>query len=565
MKIQLSKRIRRFVLSCLIAGTASYIPATGLATDIDSDANMGVYAILDSQTLSGFDQWCEWESYNAHRLENPTQTLPSQSEVSVKDETPNDETPFVSDSELKDESASEELVSDELASDELASDELASDELASDELASDELVSEELVSEELVSEELVSEELVSEELVSDELASDDLASDDLEVDRIEEGVCEEEGLASVVDEALAEEASEEEWIDPYGDFYDTWYAEAVSEETAEIHETEMVDSSEAEVASVEVAQEVTGEGEPVSSALFAIAETICRRVGVSVQQVTEPFAMVTPYAKSTLEEIAELQGQLAAADDDAGSDAVVTVVESEMPQGDSVPVESIREELDSLATAEKPENVIDHSPHGQSVLVIEPIDTVTGPERPSSDALVGSSAVIATIEDAYWPYDLAASDIQIWNFFATDSRPYCIVDRNNQVEMWKEAPDLDESLIVAEVESVVVAEAVETIAEKPSQESDLNEMVCKLQAISTKLSPIVNDVANQLTGQTVGMELGRFLSQSLNSTDQAVVVISKQIASPEPVADVSDGEFESNAEEAAVEQIAEVPSETEIK
>ena len=43
------------------------------------------------------------------------------------------------------------------------------------------------------------------------------------------------------------------------------------------------------------------------------------------------------------------------------------------------------------------------------------------------DPLVGGAAMVATIRESYLPYDLSASDLELWNVFPTADHPFSVL------------------------------------------------------------------------------------------------------------------------------------------
>ncbi|EMI20725.1 hypothetical protein RMSM_02338 [Rhodopirellula maiorica SM1] len=107
---------------------------------------------------------------------------------------------------------------------------------------------------------------------------------------------------------------------------------------------------------------------------------------------------------------------------------------------------------------------------------------VIAEDRSAAAAIVGSSAIIATIEEAYQPYDLAAADIQVWNFYPLVYKPYCILDRNNHVEkpeMWSTEDVVAEADVAADVEANAERDAateLDAVAEV-SEEAEVEAVV----------------------------------------------------------------------------------------
>ncbi|WP_146528480.1 hypothetical protein [Novipirellula artificiosorum] len=352
-----------------------------------------------------------------------------------------------------------------------------------------------------------------------------------------------EGNVSEVEEGF-DELFEDAYEDLYGNYHFADYYNSLDMQAGD-------DSDCVEVAVVQQDEDEAFEAteidaSSVSSALFAVAETICRRVGVSVQQMTEPFAMVTPYAQSSLEEIARLQQV-----------ADVSVAE-EVEAEEFVAAEKAEADLEALAVAEEicndlaslaAEERIDVRVLGQSVLIIQDVTvqdvSSVVQERSGQKMSVGCSPMIATIEDAYLPYDLAAADIQVWNFLPLVSKPYCIVDRNNHVDrldLWEsETP-----------ESVSDGDT----ARQASPEELLDRWVCELRDAAAEHGPSLK----RWSARHAGRKIASIVGPSSDAANLAVELVAQSWPSkPLPVLEVT----VPSDEPAAAVQIAERIDETE--
>ncbi|MDE0864944.1 MAG: hypothetical protein OSA98_14220 [Rubripirellula sp.] len=151
---------------------------------------------------------------------------------------------------------------------------------------------------------------------------------------------------------------------------------------------------------------------------------------VAVNQVIEPFAAVGPSLFNSIKAVRILQQWWDSEfnDSDAGS---------------GHPSDPIEMQLHELATQEP----VDIDSLGPSVLV------PTNPQRkPESievtriDPLIGSSPIIATIEEDYMPYDLSARDLRLWSVFPIASHPFCVrgqLEDNRSARLWD---DFDNAL-----------------------------------------------------------------------------------------------------------------------
>ena len=224
----------------------------------------------------------------------------------------------------------------------------------------------------------------------------------------------------------------------------------------------------------------------LDESLAALATAACASAGVSVEQIVEPFAMVGPHFHRSLESVKNFQQWWQTAAEQASrTSAVDPDVDQPAPQSSApaaqvnhVPLVDfdgeltasetatenlasatepnaaedieiaavadldpsfeddhcwyensndgdIQDELMELA-AEEPLDVLDNyvGVFGPSVLVDSVAEIATTIEADSS--IVGSTAMIFSIEEAYLPYDLAVRDYQADSLFSLAKRPFCI-------------------------------------------------------------------------------------------------------------------------------------------
>ncbi len=172
------------------------------------------------------------------------------------------------------------------------------------------------------------------------------------------------------------------------------------------------------------------------------ATALCSKVGVAVQQIIEPFAMVGPYLDDSLDLVEQFSrwweasstsresGDVGnATGSDPGFDAVIGPPSALDPiKFDFLQVTTRSDQRLDLYLVEDP---IDPSHFGASVLVSslerlpeQPIVQQT--RRSREDVLVGCSPMIFTLEENYMAYDMAQRDVKLWCVFPTTTRPFCI-------------------------------------------------------------------------------------------------------------------------------------------
>ena len=134
---------------------------------------------------------------------------------------------------------------------------------------------------------------------------------------------------------------------------------------------------------------------------------------VVVNQVAEPFIAVGPFTPDSLK-ARRFQN------------AWQMTLTSAKPARSSVHLTPLDLQLKELAQEEP----IDIEKLGPSVLIPEnrPIN-VTRIEVEPINLLIGGSAIIATIEEDYMPYDLSARDLKNWNAYPIATHPFNADDR----------------------------------------------------------------------------------------------------------------------------------------
>jgi hypothetical protein len=152
--------------------------------------------------------------------------------------------------------------------------------------------------------------------------------------------------------------------------------------------------------------DTTVDGSITQGAAIAFASA-----GISVEQLLEPLALVTPYLDNSLEKVRQYQSWWGA--------AIATATRIQQAEQTAPADPTVAQQLSRIAT-EKP---IDTECYGPSVVVDAfPVTVQLIPEgEPGIEILpldrrVGGSAIIATIEEAYLPYDV----------LPTSTHPFCI-------------------------------------------------------------------------------------------------------------------------------------------
>ncbi|TWU39095.1 hypothetical protein Q31b_41770 [Novipirellula aureliae] len=544
-----------------------------------------------------------------------------------------------------DEVAVDEVVVDQVAVDEVAVDEATVNEATVNEVVVDEVVVDQVAVDEVAVDEVAVNEVVVDEVAVDEVAVDEVAqqnaadeSDDAEYYSYEYYDDEYDGefadYHGIADEAMPEADS---WEEEFSDDWDTddWYAEQrLAEESTDLSEMAQPKTDRSVAATSETVLSDMGDrclfdhdgnysyswfepktknefnmiaqseepkedtskpaasnlknSTPANTSLFVVAQSICQRVGVSVQQITEPFAMVTPTAQSTLSQIAELQQQavavatqlaaedarVAAAEEAANKEAANKVAANKVAARKAAArkvaarkaaarveiARNHRSELDSLAA----ERVDAYRHLGQSVLTAE---AAPEPEPIVKQELasVGCSAMIVTLDDPYLPYDLASNDVPVWDFSVIATEPYDIGDRQNHVEI-DELPNdefrhdelvstdpevaRDDVLLVAEQE---VAEQ-EVVQENEEERFEANKALASLSARIVSMRESTLPLLQQWSAATLRTNLALIEGVTKQAVDQAIDKIGK----------VWPKNIEEPMNEAEL-QVAELPTETDAR
>ena len=138
------------------------------------------------------------------------------------------------------------------------------------------------------------------------------------------------------------------------------------------------------------------------------------KLGISIEQVLEPFAMIGPIADQgpatvPIDLVASIRAVIA---DDARENDLIEDVTREAEPTNQQLAEAValnRWWLDSetVAVATAGSAVIAHAV-AEPAEIAESIESIEGDEK-----LVGSSPMIVTIQDAYMPYDLAQRDLEL--------------------------------------------------------------------------------------------------------------------------------------------------------
>lgn len=186
---------------------------------------------------------------------------------------------------------------------------------------------------------------------------------------------------------------------------------------------------------------------------------------VIVEQVAEPFMVVGPFTPNSLKGIHRQEPWQVTA-------SLTT------PDRNPAHLTPLDLQLQELAQQEP----IDIESFGPSVLIPENRSpSVTGIVVAPLNPLIGSSAVIATIEEDYMPYDLSARDLADWNDYPIASHPFNTEDHvtdEQTASLWDDfdlAMALSRSSDPVELNGIAIAQLDLGAAEvnAPSSPSDV--------------------------------------------------------------------------------------------
>ncbi len=250
------------------------------------------------------------------------------------------------------------------------------------------------------------------------------------------------------------------------------------------------------------------------TSIAAAAATACASVGISVEQIVEPFAMVGPQVVNSYQKVKQFQDwwrkttetsiEAQQQDDDVADEIAQSVPESQDPVIKADPgmiadrealagdgeTDRRQVELQSRINTLAKEEPIDISLYGPSVLVVEEEVSDERPPAPVniSDAAlsqVGASAVIVSIEESYLPYDLSANDLRLWSVFPLVTEPFCIRSR---FESETVSPRWDQRDDAVAREPSAVATEPSAVATEPSA-SDSGDLATVEPAAASDSNP----------------------------------------------------------------------------
>jgi hypothetical protein len=271
--------------------------------------------------------------------------------------------------------------------------------------------------------------------------------------------------------------------------------------------------AESQAAKIETSKTDPNELEPSldPSLLATLATAFGATTGVSFNAIVEPFAMVGPTVKDSLNMVQTLDQWWEFAVDYA----------------EQLQANETEEAIDAIATLEP----IDVESYGPSVLIrsessSDEVDhPVTGIKVTPIDNLVGSAPMIVTIDEPYLSYDLSAADLRLRSVFPISTQPFCVRSRAagwNPVPMW------------TEFDSLELGNASEEPLADPVDRWMIASWVEQMISITDALSHSESTIRQRTSPEQLGRQWANLVARS----NQVVVQTTELIATywPEPVA-----------------------------
>ena len=281
------------------------------------------------------------------------------------------------------------------------------------------------------------------------------------------------------------------------------------------------------------ASDTTDDGAITQAAAIAIAAA-----DISVEQLLEPLASAAPYLDQSLAKVRQYQSWWGA--------AISTGDQSQVVNSSTSSDIAFAAQLNEIATAEP----IDVESYGTSVIVDEFPITVQlisegkpGIEILPLNRLIGSSAVIVTIEEDYMPYDLSTEDIKLWSVLPNSTQPFCIRaehDAWDATAMWQA---FDERVVptLAKAEPLETAEIVPQPTPTPEPITlfaHCGSADCMLDSIIWHVDSWIISYSKREAGATanqVGHRLALLSLQQQQLVHAATVLIARHWHQPPPV------------------------------
>ena len=323
--------------------------------------------------------------------------------------------------------------------------------------------------------------------------------------------------AMKVVEVIAEEAEE-------------MIQEAAAEQIAAVEPSTAATSEEAATATEEDESDTTfAIGDPLGQSIIPVEQATNEPAEpiVDASEVADPLdvAEISSEADQPAEinadEVIEATTDSAASVEEIAEIAADPIVESE-PQAQEV-VEEVLEETASIEPiAEQaplvqepieqlsPTEIRRRKQYGPSVLIDttapENVDfRQTSNEAAEESPLVGGSAIVAKLHDAYMPYDLSAKDLRLWSVFPTSTDPLCLrndviaFDETHLLQSDDQAVPAQGDLVSTAQGDLVSTQAADVLQGSP--DCLMGEIVWNLEQWTGQESPLWPELAPHQVGQ----------------------------------------------------------------
>jgi hypothetical protein len=282
-----------------------------------------------------------------------------------------------------------------------------------------------------------------------------------------------------------------------------------------------------------------GTSDLTANAATVATSGLCSKVGVAVQQIIEPFAMVGPYLGDSLDVVEQFSRWWEASSSHQSADSgkakhtnprLVPVV------GPPLALDLIQ--IDFMKAMDRSNQRFDlcllddpldpgrfgAGHFGASVLVSK-LDRLPEPpsvkqEMPKREhVLVGCSPMIFTLEENYMAYDMAERDVKLWCVFPTTTRPFCI---RRQPADFDSHPMWNDFDVAVERETKVAPESLASQFQC-SAYCVLEDWVVTMENWTSAESHF----RRSLRPRQVGRQIAAFFSQQMRVTGRAAAALSK--------------------------------------
>lgn len=253
---------------------------------------------------------------------------------------------------------------------------------------------------------------------------------------------------------------------------------------------------------------------PVEQATIEPVESIVDATEVAEQlEVAESSIEAETPAEITADEVIEATADSATSVGEIVEIAADAIVEPEHNEQDvveevlegTVSIEPIVEQAPLISEPVEelsPTEIRRRKQYGPSVLIDttapENVDyRQTSNEAAKESPLVGGSAIVAKLDDAYMPYDLSAKDLRLWSVFPTSTDPLCL---RNDVIAFDETHLLQSDDVAVQAQGDLVSTEKAGVLQG-SPDCLMGELVWNLEQWTGQESPLWPELAPREVGQ----------------------------------------------------------------